>query len=175
MVPLASLGETFWSVLEVGVPLALAGLYLKRAHTLGQERRPVPGWRQLTASNATLVGVDLVGAGLRKAHEAVPAARLIRADACELPLGDQAVDAIVSANLLEHVPDDRRALREMTRVLRPGATAVVVVPASPGTYDYYDRFLGHERRYARGELAAKARDAGLTPIDSSMPKSRPFA
>lgn len=32
---------------------------------------------------------------------------------------------------------------------------------SPGTYDYYDRFLHHQRRYARGELAGKARAAGL--------------
>jgi hypothetical protein len=39
-----------------------------------------------------------------------------------------------------------------------------VVPAGPRTYDYYDRFLGHQRRYARGELAAKCADAGLQPI-----------
>jgi hypothetical protein len=39
------------------------------------------------------------------------------------------------------------------------------VPAGPGTYDYYDRFLGHERRYARGELASKALDAGLEVIE----------
>jgi hypothetical protein len=42
---------------------------------------------------------------------------------------------------------------------------VLVVPASPGSYDYYDRFLGHERRYARGELAAKARGAGLDVVE----------
>jgi ubiquinone/menaquinone biosynthesis C-methylase UbiE len=118
-----------------------------------------------TRPHATLIGVDLVGAGLRKAHAAVPAARLLRADACALPLGDGTIDGIVSANLLEHVPDDRRALAEMARVLRRDATAVVVVPAGPETYDYYDRFLGHHRRYARGELAAKARDAGLQPVE----------
>jgi SAM-dependent methyltransferase len=114
---------------------------------------------------ATLVGVDLIAAGLRKAHRSVPAARLLHADACALPLGDQSVDAVVSANLLEHVPDDRRALREMARVLRPGRLAVIVVPAGPGTYDYYDRFLAHERRYARGELAGKCREAGLEPVE----------
>lgn len=114
---------------------------------------------------ASLVGVDLVATGLVKAHRAVPAARLLRADACALPLADSSVDAIVSANLLEHVPDDGGALREMARVLRPGARTVLVVPAGPRTYDYYDRFLGHERRYARGELAAKARAAGLEVVE----------
>jgi SAM-dependent methyltransferase len=114
---------------------------------------------------ALLVGVDLVASGLRRAHENVPDARLLRADACALPLDDASVDGAVSANLLEHVPDDRRALAELHRVLRPGARGVLVVPAGPGTYDYYDRFLGHERRYARGELAGKARAVGLEVVE----------
>src|SRR5271167_3941711 len=116
-------------------------------------------WRKFPA--ATLIGVDLVASGLRKAHKLVPQARLLRADACDLPLRDAVLDAALTANLLEHVPDDVRALAELRRVLRSNALAVVVVPAGPGIYDYYDRFLGHERRYGRGELAGKARSAGL--------------
>jgi ubiquinone/menaquinone biosynthesis C-methylase UbiE len=117
--------------------------------------------------DATLVGVDLISSGLYKAHRLVPSARLVHADACDLPLLDASVHGIVSANLLEHVPDDRRAIREFARVLRPGARAVIVVPAGSGTYDYYDRFLGHERRYARRELADKCSEAGLEPIADS--------
>jgi SAM-dependent methyltransferase len=111
-----------------------------------------------------LVGVDLIGSGLEKAHRLVASAALVRADACDLPLADSSVDAVVSANLLEHVPDDRRALSEFCRILRPGTRAAIVVPAGPGTYDYYDRFLGHERRYGRRELAAKCMEAGLEVI-----------
>ena len=59
------------------------------------------------------------------------------------------------------------ALREIARVLRAGHRAAVVVPAGPDTYDYYDRFLGHERRYARGELARKGREAGLTVVEDT--------
>jgi SAM-dependent methyltransferase len=114
--------------------------------------------------DARLVGVDLVAAGLRRAHDLVPEAQLLLADVCDLPLAGGAVDAVVSANLLEHVPDDVGALRELARVLRPGGRAAIIVPAGPSTYDYYDRFLGHERRYARGEMAAKGRDAGLRVI-----------
>jgi SAM-dependent methyltransferase len=114
---------------------------------------------------ATLIGVDLVAAGLRKAHASTPSARLLQADVRDLPLADGSVDAVVSANLLEHVPDDRRALKEVRRVLRPGGRAVIVVPAGPSTYDYYDRFLGHERRYARRELSEKAVAVGLEIIE----------
>jgi SAM-dependent methyltransferase len=117
--------------------------------------------------SATLVGVDLVASGLAKAHVHVPEARLVQADACMLPLEDASVDAAVSLNLLEHIPQDDRALAELRRVLRPGARAVLIVPAGPRLYDYYDRFLGHQRRYARGELAAKAGDAGLEVIDDT--------
>jgi SAM-dependent methyltransferase len=118
-------------------------------------------------AGATLIGVDLVAAGLRKSHAVLPQARLLRADACALPLSGASVDAVVSSNLLEHVPDDRQALREIARVLRPGARAVIVVPAGPSTYDYYDRFLGHERRYARHELAQKGREAGLEVLEDT--------
>lgn len=118
-----------------------------------------------TYPQALLTGVDLVAAGLVKAHRNVPEARLLQADVCALPLADRSVEGAVSANLLEHVPDDLLALSELRRVLRPGARAVIVVPCGPGTYDYYDRFLGHERRYARGELASKARAAGLEVLE----------
>ena len=111
--------------------------------------------------DATLIGVDLVASGLRKAHRLVPQARLLLADIRALPLRDAVLDAVLTANLLEHVADDVGALAELRRVLRPGARAVVVVPTGPGIYDYYDRFLQHERRYGRGEMARKARGVGL--------------
>lgn len=114
---------------------------------------------------ATLVGVDLVQAGLRKAHKLLPEARLLQADACALPLADDSVDAVVSANLLEHLPDDLKALAEIARILRPAGIAALIVPGGRGTYDYYDRFLGHERRYGRHELAKKARAAGLEVLE----------
>ena len=87
--------------------------------------------------------------------------RSLRASALDLPLEDASVDAIASLNVLEHLSDDVGALAEMRRVLRPGGRAAIVVPAGPGLYDFYDRHLQHERRYARGELRRKAEDAGL--------------
>ncbi|HEX3804251.1 MAG TPA: class I SAM-dependent methyltransferase [Solirubrobacteraceae bacterium] len=123
---------------------------------------------------ATLIGVDLVAAGLHKAHELVPDARLLHADACSLPIADQSVDVAVTVNLLEHVPDDGLALREIARILRPGGRMVAVVPAGPRTYDYYDRFLGHERRYAKRELWDKCSGAGLSPVDALHIAALPY-
>ncbi|HTW43282.1 MAG TPA: class I SAM-dependent methyltransferase [Solirubrobacteraceae bacterium] len=114
---------------------------------------------------ARLIGVDLLADGLRKAHREVPDALLVQADACALPLQDASVDAALSANLLEHVPDDEQALAEILRALRAGARAAIVVPVGPRNYDYYDRLLGHVRRYARGELAHKATRVGFAVLE----------
>ena len=112
-----------------------------------------------------LVGVDYLLAGLQSARSRLSGALVVQADACHLPVVGDCADAIVSANLLEHVPDDVGALGEMRRTLRPGGRAVVVVPSAPGTYDYFDRYLHHQRRYGRGELRAKAESAGLSVVE----------
>jgi SAM-dependent methyltransferase len=118
-------------------------------------------------ADAHLIGIDLVPSGLAKAHDAVPSARLLRADARTIPLASGSVDALVSANVLEHIADDQGALAEFARVLKPGAPAILVVPSGAGTYDYYDRFLDHERRYGRHELARKGQAAGLEIVEDT--------
>jgi SAM-dependent methyltransferase len=142
--------------IEPAEPAVVLDAGCSSGYLLEDLRRRYPG--------ATLIGADLVAAGLRRAHALVPDAQLVLADVCDLPVEDRAVDAVVSANLLEHVPDDTGALRELHRVLRPGGVAAIVVPAGPRTYDYYDAFLGHERRYRRGELAAKGARAGFEVV-----------
>jgi SAM-dependent methyltransferase len=56
-------------------------------------------------------------------------ASVAQAAAEQLPLADNCVDLILSHEVLEHVADDRRAAREMTRVLRsPGGRLVLFLP-----------------------------------------------
>jgi SAM-dependent methyltransferase len=112
--------------------------------------------------HASLVGVDAVPEGLVHAHAAVPRAALFLASVTELPFADGSIDGAVALNLLEHIPDDTSVLRELARVLRQAGRAVVVVPANPSLYDSYDAYLGHERRYARREVARKASSVGLS-------------
>jgi SAM-dependent methyltransferase len=135
----------------------IADLGCSTGHLLADLRNEFPA--------TFLVGLDLVEEGLRKAHRRVPGAALLLADVTDLPLADGSVSAVVSANVLEHVPDDVEALAEVRRVLAPGGRAAFVVPAGPGLYDYYDSFLRHARRYRRGELARKGRQVGLDVVE----------
>jgi len=70
-------------------------------------------------------------------------------------IADATVDAIVMVNVLEHIEDDRRALAELLRILRPGGSLLVFVPALQGLMSKLDLMFGHFRRYSRRELTQK--------------------
>jgi SAM-dependent methyltransferase len=53
-----------------------------------------------------------------------------RMDVTALALEDDSFDAVVCSHVLEHVSDDRRALRELHRVLKPGGWAVIQAPVN---------------------------------------------
>ena len=59
-----------------------------------------------------------------------PAADL-SADLVDLPLPDGACDGLITSHVLEHLLDDRAALAELARVVRPGGWAIVMVPYDP--------------------------------------------
>lgn len=52
----------------------------------------------------------------------------IKADIRDLPFADDSFDFLLSVHVLEHLEDDRPALAEVARILRPGGRAVVMVP-----------------------------------------------
>ena len=56
----------------------------------------------------------------------------IRADVTKLPFEDARWDLVLCSHVLEHVEDDAAAIAELRRVLRPGGTALVLVPGVPG-------------------------------------------
>ena len=49
-------------------------------------------------------------------------------DLTDLPYADRAFDLVICSHVLEHIEDDRRAMTEIARVLRPGGHAIVLVP-----------------------------------------------
>lgn len=93
-------------------------------------------------------------------------------DATRLPFADGSFDRIIASEVLEHVPDDGAAFAELARVLRPGGTIAVTVPAWLAervcwalTDEYHAPFVegGHVRIYTERELRARMRAAGLQP------------
>jgi SAM-dependent methyltransferase len=52
----------------------------------------------------------------------------VKADICALPFEDNTYDFILCNHVLEHIPDDLKAMEELYRVLKPGGTAILQVP-----------------------------------------------
>jgi SAM-dependent methyltransferase len=86
--------------------------------------------------------------------------------AAELAAGD--FDTVICVNVLEHVEDDRRALRGMASILRARAGRLfLLVPAHPALYGTPDRLAGHYRRYSRRRLVRAVSEAGFDVTRSS--------
>lgn len=86
----------------------------------------------------------------------------LEADVTSLPFGNASFDAAVLGEVLEHIEDDRRALGELARVLRPGGVLALSVPANPRLYGSSDVWAGHVRRYTRPALIEACTGAGFT-------------
>jgi SAM-dependent methyltransferase len=80
-------------------------------------------------------------------------AAYLRSRAERIPLRDASCGAVVARDVLEHV-DDRAALAECRRVLRPGGVLVASVPGWPSLWGERDVRAGHLRRYRRRALLA---------------------
>ena len=52
----------------------------------------------------------------------------VKADICNLPFQDSSFDFILCNHVLEHIPDDTKAMQELHRVLAPGGTAILQIP-----------------------------------------------
>ncbi len=52
----------------------------------------------------------------------------VKADICDLPFSDNEFDFIICNHVLEHIPNDRKAMKELYRVLRNNGTAILQVP-----------------------------------------------
>ncbi len=99
----------------------------------------------------------------------------VHADICALPFGTASFDAILCNHVLEHIPDDGRAMRELHRVLRPGGWAILQVPLESDREKTYEdpsivdpaersRLFGqsdHLRVYGR-DYEARLRAAGFS-------------
>jgi SAM-dependent methyltransferase len=89
-------------------------------------------------------------------------------DALALPFPDGDFDTVITAEVLEHIPDDMQVMRELFRVLRPGGRLVATVPSwLPEricwalSEDYHTAPGGHIRIFTRAELEAKLRSTGF--------------
>ena len=73
-------------------------------------------------------------------------------------------DTIIASNVVEHIEDDRLAIDNCFKMLKPGGRIVILVPAFNWLYNPFDKELGHFRRYTQHSMTALIKAGGFTII-----------
>jgi len=118
-------------------------------------------WESLEKNKYTL-------ALLKQKGEVNSNSHLLQADITSLPFKDGAFNRIICSEVLEHIPQDRQAVRELIRVLDSDGAMGVSVPHYLAesicwmlSKDYYGFPGGHIRKYKSRQIAALLRSSGL--------------
>lgn len=92
----------------------------------------------------------------------------VKGDALDLPYADESFDCVIASEILEHVPEDDRAIAELVRVLKPGGALAITVPRwLPEKVcwllsdEYHANEGGHIRIYRADALRDKVLAHGL--------------
>jgi SAM-dependent methyltransferase len=125
---------------------------------------PDPHLERLGRRNPAYLSIDLV-----------PGLAMEAMDLTSLRLPDAERDVVIAFHVLEHISDDKAAMDEIARVLRPGGQAILEVPVTEGATDEQYRDAppevrtehygqpDHVRMYGRADFEARLRAAGLEP------------
>lgn len=88
--------------------------------------------------------------------------RLTRADVRRMPFQSNSFDVVTAMDIIEHIDNDKAALREIARVLKPGGVLLATVPAFQSLWADHDVALHHFRRYTSHGFRDVAQRSGLT-------------
>ena len=79
----------------------------------------------------------------------------------DIPIEPGSLDGALLLDVLEHLGDDREALRAVRRLLKPGGSLLCTVPAYQFLWSGHDVVLGHRRRYTTHGLRRTLEEAGF--------------
>jgi SAM-dependent methyltransferase len=151
--------------------------YLLRRRAVAKCMQDLPGQRILDVGSGLspmvgdsdladrVVHCDLSFRALRRLKQERRRGFFVAADAVRLPFRDASFSRIVCAEVLEHIPEDRRAIREMASALKTGGSLILTFPHRRAWYGLDDRFVHHLRRYDLGEMLEGLTQAGLDPAE----------
>jgi len=87
------------------------------------------------------------------------------ADATHLPFKAGSFSQVICSEVLEHLPEDRPALREIASAIEPGGSLILTFPHRHSYYAGDDRFVNHYRRYEMIEMKTNLEDVGLKTVE----------
>ncbi len=74
---------------------------------------------------------------------------------------DKKFGVIIAADIIEHIENDREAIAKIKNLLEPGGICIIHVPAFQFLYSYWDKRMGHYRRYSLPAIKNLLTSAGF--------------
>jgi SAM-dependent methyltransferase len=118
------------------------------------------------ARRGAVTGIEVSDASVSLARER-GAGEVISGSVLEMPFASDSFDLATCLDVIEHLEDDLAALRELRRVVAPGGSLLVTVPAYQWLWSGHDEVNHHFRRYTRSSLRRVAEEAGWTQARST--------
>lgn len=94
-------------------------------------------------------------------------------DVRELPFNNNIFDCVICSEVLEHIPDDKKAISELVRIVKPGKLLVISVPRFVPekicwmlSDEYFNANMGHVRIYKKKPLIKLMTSYNLTFLSS---------
>jgi len=87
------------------------------------------------------------------------------ADGMCLPFKSGVFSHTICSEVLEHLKDDRQAIKEISRVMQPEGHFITTFPHRQFYFGNDDRFVGHYRRYELNDMIDRLNQAGLAPVN----------
>jgi len=125
------------------------------------------GLSPMLGENRQVFYSDLSLSALKSLRQMQMDSLCVEADALRLPFRTGAFSTVVCSEVIEHIPDDLAALREMARVMTEEGTLILTFPHRRAYFAIDDRFVHHFRRYELAEIEEKLRAAGLEIVQTS--------
>ena len=120
------------------------------------------------ATGCSAVGTDLSLYALHHAPRSASGSTLVSMAFGEaLPFPSASADVLTCMDVIEHVDDDERVLREFGRVLRPGGVVLLTTSAYMWMWSEHDVWAAHRRRYTARGLAEVTTRAGFEVLRTS--------
>jgi SAM-dependent methyltransferase len=115
------------------------------------------------ARHGAVTGVELSDTSAALARER-GAGEVIEGSVLEMPFEAGSFELAASLDVIEHLQDDLAALRELRRVVAPGGTLLITVPAYQWLWSGHDEINHHHRRYTRRTLQRVGEQAGWQQV-----------
>jgi SAM-dependent methyltransferase len=123
------------------------------------------GLSPMTEASDRIVYSELSFPALRSLKRGQGGGYFVVADAAHLPFKAGLFSQVICSEVLEHLPDDRPALREIVSVMKPGGTLILTFPHRRSYFAGDDRFVNHFRRYELEEMVTNLDEAGLETLE----------